>query len=214
MRRHLAILGICVAPAMVFAQETTSQLYERLESLYIEVIEVYLGGGDLCLGRSRAVEQKQTELANALSRATATTGDRVLLFAVTANSLSHVRRLNEAGASRGGDHGSLLHVAARFADPPLLEYLVKAGFDLEETAGAGGPALLVAVAGNRLNNVAWLIEHGANVNAADDAGGIVLRHALACQDQKLVDYLFDAGAIPDDKTYEVARKLGISLQKR
>ena len=48
---------------MVFAQETTSQLYERLESLYIEVIEVYLGGGDLCLGRSQAVEQKQTELA-------------------------------------------------------------------------------------------------------------------------------------------------------
>jgi ankyrin repeat protein len=159
------------------------------------------------------VVARQRVLAAALSAASATTGPKVLVFAVTANSLANVRRLNEAGASRVGDNGSLLHAAAAFADPPMLEYLISIGFSVEELGGAGGPALMVAVTNNRLDNAAWLIEHGANVNATDRSGGQVLRYAMVCRDQTIVDFLLQAGAVPDAKTREVADKLGLRAQR-
>lgn len=193
------------------SQEAEPALYSRLEGLFNEIVEAHLERGRLCRGRSAAVEQKQKELADALSGATALTGERVLLLAVAANSLPDVVRLDEEGASRAGDNGSLLHVAARFADPQMLEYLVSAGFEIEEHAGASGPALLVAVSENRMANVAWLIEYGANVNAADDEGGTVLHHSLVCRDQELVNYLLAAGAIPAERVLAAGERLGISF---
>jgi palmitoyltransferase len=95
----------------------------------------------------------------------------------------------------------------------MLEYLISIGFSVEELGGAGGPALMVAVTNNRLDNAAWLIEHGANVNATDRSGGQVLRYAMVCRDQTIVDFLLQAGAVPDAKTREVADKLGLRAQR-
>lgn len=133
------------------------------------------------------------------------------MFAVAANSLDDVRRLDKAGASRTGDNASLLHVAARFADPPMLAYLTSVGFGIEDPGDASGPVLFAAVTSHRLDNAGWLIDHGANVNATDRSGGPVLRHALVCKDQEVVDFLVKSGAVPDAKTIEVARKLGLRL---
>lgn len=93
----------------------------------------------------------------------------------------------------------------------MLEYLVSAGFGIEEHGGASGPALLVAVSENRMANAAWLIENGADVNAADNGGGTVLQHSLACRDQALVNYLLASGAVPNDRVFSVADRQGISL---
>jgi hypothetical protein len=93
----------------------------------------------------------------------------------------------------------------------MLEYLVSIGFGVEGLGGASGPALIIAVTSNRLDNAAWLIAHGANVNATDTAGAPVLRHALVCKDQAVVDFLLKAGALPDEKTREVAVRLGLKL---
>lgn len=201
------LLCACPSPGS-FAQPNAASLYEALERQYQELLSVYLAGGS-CPSRTPEVMRKQQALAGALTGAGPTAGPRLMLFAVSANSLENVRRLNEAGAPRTGDNGSLLHVAARLADPPMLEYLTSIGFGIEELGGAGGPALIAAVTSARMDNARWLIEHGANVNAADTAGGQVLRHALACKDQRLIDVLIDAGAVPDAKTEEVARKLGL-----
>jgi ankyrin repeat protein len=209
MSRLITFLCVC-SLSDAFAQPDTTSLYDGLERQYEELLGVYVAGG-VCPSRSAEVIQKQRALASALSEATPNTGPRVLLFAVTANSLENVRRLAEAGASRTGDNGSLLHTAASLADPPMLAYLTSIGFGVEDLGGAGGPALLVAVTSNRMDNAKWLIDHGANVNATDIAGGLVLRHALVCRDQSLVDFLLKAGAVPDGKTTEVARKLGLRL---
>lgn len=214
MMRRLVILLACFVTAPSFAQGSQSELYVNLERIYSNVILESLGAGGLCRGRSAAVEQKQRELAEALSSATAATGDGVLLFAVTANSLTDVVRLNKAGGARTGDNGSLLHSAARFADPPMLEYLVSIGFGLEEPGGAGGSALFVAVSEDRRENAEWLIEHGADVNATDLGGGSVLRHSLVCRRQELVDYLLAAGAILDQKSIEIADRFGLVLRPR
>jgi hypothetical protein len=189
MLRRLVILVACFMTVPSFAQGSQSTPYADLERIYYNVILKALGDGGLCQGRSPAVEQEQRRLADALSSATATRGDKVLLFAVTANSLADVVRLNEAGAARTGDNGSLLHAAARFADPPVLEYLVSIGFGLEELGGAGGSALFVAVSEDRRENVEWLIERGADVNATDLGGAGLLRHSLVCRRQELVDVL-------------------------
>jgi hypothetical protein len=208
------LMLVCLVPAASFGQAPQSVLYRELDRLYYDVLGAYLGDGGLCRGRSPAVLQQQKRLADALSNATAETGDKVMLFAVTANSLADVVRLNEAGAARTGDNGSLLHAAARFADPPMLEYLVSIGFAIEESGGAGGPALLVAVSDDRRENVEWLIEHGADVNATDRGGAIALRHSLPCRSQALVDYLLEAGATPDQKSLEIADRFGIVLRAR
>jgi hypothetical protein len=213
MKPRIAILLGCLVPGASLGQAPPSPLYRDLERIYHDVIGVSLGEG-LCPGRSPAVEQKQRELADALSSATASTGDKVLIFAVTANSLPDVVRLNEAGSSRAGDNASLLHAAARFADPPMLEYLVSIGFGIEDWGGAAGPALLVAVSDNRRENVEWLIEHGADVNAANRGGAGVLRYSLICRSQALVDYLLDAGAMPDQESFEIADEFGIVLRAR
>jgi hypothetical protein len=211
MSRFIGFLCIYCMLSDAFGQQSATSLYADLERQYEEVLDVYVAGG-VCPHRSSAVVEKQRALASGLSEATPSTGPRVLLFAVTANSLENVRRLNEAGASRAGDNGSLLHTAASLADPPMLAYLTSIGFGLEDFGGAGGPPLIVAVASGRTENAKWLIDHGANVNATDAGGGQVLRHSLMCKDQSVVDFLIKAGATPDAKTTEVARDLGLRLE--
>jgi hypothetical protein len=213
-RRLVTLLLACFVTAPSFAQSSQPAPYGDLERIYSNVINAYLGDAGLCRGRTAAGERAQKELADALSSATATTGDRVLLFAVAANSLTDVVRLNEAGAARSGDNGSLLHVAARLADPPMLEYLVSIGFGIEEWGGAGGSALFVAVSEDRRENVEWLIEHGADVNATGVGGVGVLRYSLVCRRQELVDVLLAAGAVPDQKSIELADKFGLVLRAR
>jgi hypothetical protein len=210
MSRFVALVCIC---ALADAHSQLNALYDDLERQYADLVEAATVG-EICAGRSSAVIERQRALASALAAATPRTGPRVLLFAVAANSLQDVRRFNEAGASREGDNGSLLHVAARLADAPVLEYLTSIGFGVEELGGAGGPALMVAVTSQRLDNAAWLIEHGANVNATDTAGGLVVRYALVCKDQTVIDFLLEAGAVPDARTIEIAQRLGMRVSGR
>jgi hypothetical protein len=209
MGRLIVFLCLC-SLSKAIAQPSATSFYQDLERQYANVIGAHLADG-VCSSRSPEVIERQRSLASALSEATAATGPKVLIFAVTANSLENVRRLNEAGASRMGDNGSLLHAAAVFADPPMLEYLTDIGFGVEDLGGASGPALMSAVTSNRLDNAAWLIEHGANVNATDTAGAPVLRHALVCKDQAVVDFLTTVGAVPDARTAELAQSLGLRL---
>jgi hypothetical protein len=212
MARLIMIFCCICTLSNAFAQSSAASLYEDLERQYANIIGAQIAGG-VCPSRTPAVVERQRILASALSEASATIGPKVLVFAVTANSLANVRRLNEAGASRIGDNGSLLHAAAVFADPPMLEYLISVGFSVEELGDASGPALMVAVTNNRFDNATWLIEHGANVNATDTSGGQVLRYAMVCRDQAVVDFLLEAGAVPDGKTREVADKLGLRVQR-
>jgi hypothetical protein len=116
------VCWICTLSS-AYAQPGAPSLYEDLERQYANIIGAQVTGG-VCPTRTPEVVERQRLLANALSDVSASTGPKVLIFAVTANSLPNVRRLDEAGASRIGDNGSPLHAAAMFADPPMLEYLI------------------------------------------------------------------------------------------
>jgi len=190
-----------------------SEEHARLFNLGANVIGALLNGGKLCAPDWPLVRQRQAELSRALADVAPETGPLVLMLAVTANSLPDARRLLEAGASREDPWGTPLHAAAQFADPPMLEYLVAQGFGLEDVGGAAAPALFSAVEVNRMDNVEWLVEHGADVNSTTtqtDHGQLLL-YSLMCHDQKLVDYLLAAGAKPNAKTRQVAARLGLSV---
>jgi len=193
-----------------YAQESETVLYERLTSMFSDVVSEHLNGSICSPGPNLA--KKQAELAEAVSKATPSTGPLVLEIAVIANSLSDVRRLHDEGALPLSPWGTLLHTAATFGSPSMLEYLVGEGFKLEDAGEASGPALLVAVTAGNIENIKWLIANGANVNATDTSGALVIHHSLACKDQALVDYLLEAGAVPDSKAREAAQRLGISLE--
>lgn len=192
--------------AMINASEEHAHLYD----LFSNVVGTAAKGG-VCAADWPQVRLRQAELARAVADATPETGPLMLTFAITANSLADARRLLEGGASRQDPWGTPLHVAARFADPPMLEYLVAQGFGIEDWGNAAAPALFVAATENRMDNVAWLVEHGADVNATARDGAQLLTHALLCHDQKLIDYLLAAGAKPNSKTREVAARLGLSV---
>jgi ankyrin repeat protein len=193
--------------AMIKASPEHAHLYD----LFANVVGAALNGGQLCAADWPEVRRRQAELSRAIADATPETGPLVLTFAIGANSLSETRRLLEGGASREDPWGTPLHVAAQFADPPMLEYLVAQGFGIEDWGNAAAPALFAAATENRMDNVAWLVEHGADVNATARDGGQLLTHALLCHDQKLIDYLLAAGAKPNSKTREVAARLGLSV---
>ncbi len=210
--RHLVPIFVALTVSLgTHAQESETVSYERLGSMASEVISEYLNGSLCSPGPDLA--KKQAELAKLVSQATPSTGPMVLEFAVMANSLSDVRRLHEGGASQLSPWGTLLHTAATYGSPAMLEYLVnKKGFGLEDVGEASGSALLVAVTTGNIENIKWLIANGANVNATDTSGGLVIHHSMVCKDQSLVDLLLEAGAVPDSKAREVAQRLGISLE--
>lgn len=192
-----------------------SVAYQLAERQYHDLLDAYFASAGVCIEPTRGamVVEKQKLLASSVSRLSAKDGERVLLFAVTANDPTDARRLLAEGAARTGDNGSPLHVAARFGDAPLLEMLVDAGFGIEDLGGASGPALMVAVTSGRKDNAEWLIRHGANVNSRTVPDGApVLRYALTCKDQSLVNALIRAGARPNARITALAAKMGIDLR--
>jgi len=209
MRNLVPVIVVLLVSLVAHAQESETALYERLGFLASEVVSEYLDGSLCSPGRNLA--EKQAELARAISQSTPSTGPLVLEIAVMANSLSDVRRLHEGGALPLSSVGTLLHTAAMFSSPSMLEYLVGEGFKLEDAGSASGPALLTAVTTGNIENIEWLIANGANIDATDTSGGLVIRHSLVCEDQGLVNLLLEAGAVPDSKTREAAHRLGISF---
>lgn len=210
MRQLVPLVVALIISLSAHAQESETVLYERLGSMFADVVSEYLNGSLCSTGPNLA--KKQVELAEAVSKATPNTGPLVLEIAVVANSLSDVRRLHEGGALPLSPSGTLLHTAAMFSNPSMLEYLVGEGFQLEDAGKASGPALLVAVQAGGIDNIKWLIANGANVNAMDTSGVPVIQLSIGCGDQAVVDLLLKSGAVPSSKAYEVAQRLGISLQ--
>ena len=209
MRKLVPLVVAFIVSLSAHAQESETVSYERLASMASEVVSEYLNGALCSPGPDLA--EKQAELAKLVSQATPSAGPTVLEIAVMANSLSDVRRLHEGGALPLAPFSTLLHTAATFGSPAMLEYLVGVGFELEDAGAGSGPALFAAIQSGNIDNIKWLIANGADVNAMDTSGAAVIQHSLVCGDQAVVDLLLKSGAVPSSKNYDAAQRLGISL---
>jgi ankyrin repeat protein len=102
--------------------------------------------------------------------------------------------------SRSADGWPLLHLAAAFADRETVVALLDAGAKVDQISQTPmrNQALHALLALSKEENVArLLIEHGADVNAAQTAGYRPLHQAAVAGREDLVRLLLDTGA---DKT--------------
>jgi len=196
--------------------QTQSALFEHLNR-----IRAGNGLALTCPAPDQDFIDRRRRLSAEVAKLSPDDGEKVLLFAVAANSTRDVQRLLDSGAVRGGDgllqSNSLMNIAAQFADAPMLELLAGAGFDIDErgTGGIGnlgGTPLMAAISAGRLDNAEWLMRHGADVSAVDTRDNSALLQAMiSCSDQALVTRLINAGAVPNDKARYIAKAKGMNL---
>lgn len=231
-KRFVLATLACIAVATPIAAGVVSWRSAQGRTLYRNAIMQYwsvLAGNQnapgTCSDYSADQTYRQRRLADVVGRLEADDGSKALLLAVLANSAQDARRLLAGGAARGGDgfllEDSLMHVAARFGDPAMLQVLFDAGFPVDAFAGAMGAggdsaasrtALMIAISVGRHDNVDWLLAHGADVNATNRSRNTALTYAIAvCRDQALATKLIQAGARPDERTQNAAARLNFDL---
>jgi ankyrin repeat protein len=114
-------------------------------------------------------------------------GQTALMWAVAERHAPVVRALLDGGAdvharSKGGFTPMLF--AARAGDVAVAELLRGAGANVADTAADGGSALLVACVRGHLDLARFLLEHGADPNAAE-AGYTALHWAVGSWETEL-----------------------------
>lgn len=103
-------------------------------------------------------------------------------------------------ASYSDGSKTLLHTAARRGTPEMIEYIAKAGGDVNREIGERTP-LCKAIAGRKMDNVIKLLELGARVDSKDPVTSPVLEAVL--ESPEILKVLIKAGA---DITYQYKTK--------
>jgi len=102
-----------------------------------------------------------------------------------------------------------MYEAAQHGSPAMIRALLRHGLGPDARSPDGWPGLMAAAWQNRSDNVAVLLEAGADANFALPNGNSALGGAVMCKNQDMVDALVRHGAQPDAKTRRLAKNLGI-----
>jgi len=195
--------------------------FSRVWEAGLALIRVHVEDRDgFCLSYGQNYQAKQKDLRSQLSEyeykedVVDPIGNNVMSYAVISDDIVLVKAFAEKGASLTKVHdGTLFHLAAAYASPPILDFLLSKGLTPDEKDGHGGTPLMVAAGDNRIDAVKWFIAHGANVNARTNDGGTALLYSTCCKDKKLIRYLIQSGAELTDKAIKACRTIGIDLEK-
>jgi ankyrin repeat protein len=87
-----------------------------------------------------------------------------------------------------------LMVASKTGDLPLVQALVSAGADIDDTTATNGTAFMFAVLGNQFRVAQWLAARGADINVVGSNGWTALTIAAAKGYLDLLDWLIGQGA--------------------
>ncbi len=177
-----AVQALLVAGAEVNAREPTEQqtaLMWAVARRHPEVVSLLLAHGADVQARSRARRQ------------------------VISRRLQSELKYGELGRSYGTDAEETtiggftpLLFATRQGDVPVARLLLDAGGDVNDTAPDGASALVVAAHSGHRALTVFLLERGANPNAAD-AGYTALHAAVLTGDLEMVTALLSHGARPN-----------------
>jgi ankyrin repeat protein len=91
--------------------------------------------------------------------------------------------------TREPNGATLLHVAAAAGVPPVLEYLIRSGLDVNAVTDHAVTPVSVAVYRNNIAAVQTLLEHGASTALADDCGDSLLVHAVKLGNANIVEVI-------------------------
>jgi uncharacterized protein len=119
-------------------------------------------------------------------------GGTPLTRAVSANNLAVVELLHTQHGSdlfvqqRSGV--TLMHAAA-LADPPLIEYLIRNGLDVNAATSTAVTPVCVAVEENNVAAVQTLLEHGASTAVVNNDGDSLLTLATKLGNASIIDVI-------------------------
>jgi ankyrin repeat protein len=129
-------------------------------------------------------------------------GIRPIHWAVTNGSIPLFKALLARGARIDiqTDGETLLHIAVRRNDQPLVEILIQLGIEVDKPDNAGRTALTVAAAGGHLEMMELLLAKGADMTIRDQRNWAPLHTALWRHQDEAVEFLLRRGADPDFAT--------------
>lgn len=101
---------------------------------------------------------------------------------------------------RAPDSFSALHIAARYAEPDMLELLLSAGADVHDSLNRRRLTPIFFAITAPYRNAEVILENGGIVNARDIQGFTVLHFAASRGEARLVSFLLSHGADPNIQT--------------
>ena len=98
-------------------------------------------------------------------------------------------------------------------DKNAIKKLVKNNFKLlNQPLLVGTLPLAIGVNSNSLSMIAWMLKHGANINATDGNGNSVVFDAISLEDTFMLKFLLEHKADPDCSNYEGTTPLFIAIE--
>lgn len=206
----------CLSARVVAAEDPAVLLAAK------DVVNANSQGGSICKGiapdPSRADRTKLARLITALpdpnARYPAGYEDTTPLgLAVLADDVELLDSLFAKGARWRPDtfDSVAMYEAAQHGSPAMIKALLRHGLSPDVRPPDSWTGLMAAAWENRLDNVAVLLEAGADAKVALSNGISALRGAVMCKNQTMVDALVRHGAQPDAKTKRLAKDRGIQF---
>lgn len=109
------------------------------------------------------------------------------------------------------DNPNLFHLAARYADYPLLDLLFAQGYTYKPWTKTEDSELLEAVMNQDRRTLAYLIKHGIPLNARTTDGVTALGKAITFKASKMLYKLLEAGADPNIEVAAGVSAIDIAL---
>lgn len=104
-----------------------------------------------------------------------------------------------------------MHEAAQHGSPAMIKALLRHGLRPDPGQPDEFSPVMAAAWEDRAENVAVLLEAGADASFALPNGNSALRGAVTCRNQRIVDALVHRGARPDARTRRLAVERGIKF---
>ncbi len=140
--------------------------------------------------------------------------NRAFLDAIAKGQQEEVSHLLDAGAdinSKDQEHGEgAIHLASKFGDKELIEFLINQGANVEDRDDQGRTALFITDVASEIFE--YLLASGADINVVDHEGNTILMRSVSksCSAAEVVK-LLQLGINPDARNADNESALDIAL---
>jgi len=178
---------------------------------------LHQAGGELCHRNHSSIEDRRKLILEIDKITTVGFVDQGKMtpidYAVLADDAKSIDRLISIGYDPNRQYYNPLAGAAMFNAPHAMAALLAHGTDPDSLHPANAQTLLAAASDDRQDMIKMLFNAGANPNPSWNNAS-ALDYAMPCKDQSLIDLLLANGVKPSERTEKLARKFGMSIERK